>query len=174
MPEESGGGGVDGEVEGFPEVAAESNAEIRSGHNDGDDVEGGGADGVFERLAGGVYGIEQIDHAEFCGLVEEQNDGMDNGEGEGDVAGDIVKAKIIEAAMRPLADGAVAENHERAEEHVEGDGADGGEADVGGEVEDGDVERHRVVGRKRANQGNAKERQMLRGKVSCGPGPRGT
>ena len=81
MPEEGGGGDVDREVEGFPCAAAEADAEIGRGHHDGDDVERGGADGVFERLAGGVDGIEEIDDAEFCGFVEEENDGMDYGEG---------------------------------------------------------------------------------------------
>jgi hypothetical protein len=36
--------------------------------------------------------------------------------------------------MWPRAVGAVAEGHEQREEHVEGDGADGGEADVSGTV----------------------------------------
>jgi len=59
---------------------------------------------------------------------------VDDGERECEVAGDVVPAKIVEPAVRPLADGAIAEDHQRAEEHVEGDGAHGGEADVGGEV----------------------------------------
>jgi len=41
----------------------------------------------------------------------------------------------------PVADGAVAEGHHDAEEHVDGDGGYGGKADVGGEIEDGDVHR---------------------------------
>ena len=139
VPEEGGGGGVHREVEGFPEAAAEADAEVRGGDHDGDDVEGGGADGVFEWLAGGVNGVEEIDYAEFCGFVEEENDGVDDREGERDVAGNIVEAEIVEAVMRKLADRAVAENHQRAEEHVEGDGANGGQADVSGEIEKGEV-----------------------------------
>src|SRR2546429_1928521 len=41
--------------------------------------------------------------------------------------------------MRPRAVGAVAEGHEQSEEHVEGDGADGREADVGRKVQDGEA-----------------------------------
>jgi hypothetical protein len=102
-----------------------------------------------------VDGVEEIDYAEFCGFVEEKNDGMDYGEGQGDVAGNVVKAEIVEVAVRPLADGAVAEDHQGAEKHVERDGAYGGEADVGREVQDGDVEWHWVVGRKCERKGNA-------------------
>ena len=126
MPEEGGGGDVDGEVEGFPEAATEANAEIRRDDDDGDYVKGYGADGVFEGLAGGVDGVEEIADAELRGFVEEKNDGMEDGEGEGGVAGEVVQAEIVEVAMRPLADGAVAEGHQGAEEHVEGDGAYGG------------------------------------------------
>ena len=79
MPEEGGGGDVDGEVEGFPEAAAEADAEIGSDDDDGDYVEGCGADSVFEGLAGGVDGVEEIEDAELRGFVEEKNDGMDYG-----------------------------------------------------------------------------------------------
>jgi hypothetical protein len=47
-----------------------------------------------------------------------------------------VNAEIIEAVMGPGSVRAVAEGHEQAQEHVQGDGSDGGEAGVGGEVED--------------------------------------
>jgi hypothetical protein len=154
VPEEGGGGDVDGEVEGFPEAAAEADAEIGGDHHDGDYVEGYGADGVFEGLAGEMDGVEEIADAELRGFVEEENDGMENGQGEGGVAGEVVQAEIVEAAVRPLADGAVAEGHQGAEEHVEGDGSYGGEADVGGEVQDG---WHWVVGRAGGRKGNARE-----------------
>src|SRR5882724_2135197 len=37
--------------------------------------------------------------------------------------------------MRPRAMGAVAEGHKQSQEHIRGDSADGGETDVGGEVQ---------------------------------------
>jgi hypothetical protein len=126
VPEEGGGSDVDGEVKGFLETAAEADAEIGSDDHDGDYVEGDGADGVFEGLAGGVDGVEEIADAELRGFVEEKNDGMDDGQGERGVAGEVVQAEIVEMAMRPLADGAVTKCHQGAEEHVEGDGSYGG------------------------------------------------
>jgi hypothetical protein len=78
--------------------------------------------------------VEEIDEPKFCRLVKQKNDGMKNGEGEGEITGDVVQAEIVQAAMRPVADGAVTERHQRAEQHVEGDGSYGGQADVGGEV----------------------------------------
>ena len=63
---------------------------------------------------------------------------MEKRDDEGDVAGPVVEAEIVEAAMRPVAHGAVAEGHHDPEKHVDGDGADSDEADVGGEIEEGD------------------------------------
>jgi len=126
VPEEGGSGNVDREVKGFPEAAAESDAKVGGDYYYSDYVEGDGADGVFERLAGGVDGIEEIEDAELGGFVEEKNDGVQDGEGERGVSGKIVQAEIVEAAMGPLANGTVAEDHQGAEEHVEGDSAYGG------------------------------------------------
>src|SRR5207302_1339415 len=139
VPEERGGGEVNGEVEGLPEAASEADAEVRSGGDEGNHVEGGRADGVLERLAGGMQRIEKINDAELGGFVQEKNEGMEHREREGEIAGNDVQTEIVQATMRPLADGTIAEDHQRAEEHVGGDGSYGGEADVSGEVQDGDV-----------------------------------
>ena len=48
--EEGRGGQVDTEVESFPGAAVELNAEIGRDDDEGDGVEGDGADGVLERL----------------------------------------------------------------------------------------------------------------------------
>lgn len=50
-----------------------------------------------------------------------------------------MEAEIVEAVMRPVADGAVAKGHHDAEQDVNGDGGYGREAEVGGEVEEGDL-----------------------------------
>jgi len=47
-----------------------------------------------------------------------------------------VNPEIVKPVMGPGAVGAVAECHEQSQEHVGGDGADGDEADVCGEVQD--------------------------------------
>jgi len=51
---------------------------------------------------------------------------MEDRDDQGDVAGPVVEAEIVEAVMGPIAEGAVAEGHHYAEEHVDGDGGDGG------------------------------------------------
>jgi len=81
-----------------------------------------------------VDGVEDVEDAEVGGLVEEKNDGMDDDEEEGEVAGPVVEAEIVEATVGPVADGAVAEGHQGAEEDVEGDGGYGGQAEIGGEI----------------------------------------
>lgn len=141
VPEEGDGAEVDGEVERFPEAAAELNAEIGSEDHEGDDVEGDGADGVFERLLRRMDGINDIEDAKFWRLVEEQNYGVENREGQGKIAGPVVQLEIIETAMGPVAYRAVTEDHQHAEEHVDGDGADSDETEIGGEVEDGNGHR---------------------------------
>lgn len=64
---------------------------------------------------------------------------MQKRDDEGDVASPVVEEEIVEAAMWPIADGAVTKGHHHAEEHVDRDGANGGEADVGGEIEEGKI-----------------------------------
>lgn len=63
-----------------------------------------------------------------------------------------MQAEIIKAMMRPLADGAVPESHHRAQQHVESHGAHGREADVGGEIQEGEVYGHREFGRNRRDK----------------------
>lgn len=138
VPEEGDGPEIDGEVERFPEAAAELNAEIGCEDHEGEDVEGDGADGVFERLLRRMDGIDDIEDAKFWRLVDEQNYGVENRENQGEIAGPVVQLEIIETAMRPVAHRAVTKDHQNAEEHVDGDGANCDETEIGGEVEDGD------------------------------------
>ena len=70
--EEGGGGEIDGEVEGFPCAAAELDAEVGGDDDEGEDVEGDGADGVFEGLLRGMDGVDEIEDAEFWSFVQEQ------------------------------------------------------------------------------------------------------
>lgn len=141
VPEEGDGAEVDGEVERFPEAAAELNAEIGSDDHEGEDVEGDSADGVFERLLRRMDGIDDIEDTKFWRLVEEQDDGVENRENQGEIAGPVVQLEIIETAMGPVAHRAVTKDHQHAEEHVDGDGADSDETEIGGEVEDGNGHR---------------------------------
>lgn len=60
VEEQRGSGEVDAEMEGFPKVAAEAKTEIRSNHNEGQEVEGDGANRVFERLAGRVDRVDEV------------------------------------------------------------------------------------------------------------------
>lgn len=147
VPEEGDGAEVDGEVERFPEAAAELNAEIGSEDHEGDDVEGDGADGVFERLLRRMDGIDDIEDAKSWRLVEEQDDGVENREKQGEIAGPVVQLEIIEAAMGPVAHRAITKDHQHAEEHVDGDSANSDETQIGGEVEDGNG--HRVTAERR-------------------------
>ena len=91
-------------------------------------------------------GVDEIRDAEAGGFVEEQYHRMEDGHRQRDVAGPVVKAEVVEAVMRPGTMGAVAEGHEQAQEHIQGDEADGGEAGVGGEVQNCQVHGHHELG----------------------------
>ena len=71
VEEQGGGGEVDGEMEGLPEVAAEAKTEIRSDDNEGQEVERDGANRVFDRLAGRVDRIDEVPKAKAWVFVEQ-------------------------------------------------------------------------------------------------------
>jgi hypothetical protein len=137
VEEQSGGGEIDAEMEGFPKVAAEAKTEIRGNDNEGQEVECDGANRVFQRLAGRVDGVDEVQKAKVRVFVDEQDGGMQERNRESDVAGPIVEAEVVESAMGPGAVRAIPKGHEHSEKQVQRDRADGQEPDVGREVEDG-------------------------------------
>lgn len=137
VKEQRGGGEIDAEMEGFPKVAAQAKAEKGSNDNEGQEVERDGTNRVFQRLAGRVDGVGQVQKTKARIPVDEQDRWMQERQRESHVAGPIVEAEVVEAVMRPAAMGAVAKGHEHSEEQVQHDRANGHQADVGREVEDG-------------------------------------
>lgn len=127
-------------------MSPKADAQVGSDDDKGKQVESGGADGVVEGLGRRMYRVNEVEEAKAWIFVKEQNQGMKDGNGQGNVPGPVVKPEIVESVMRPGAVGAIAESHEQAEEKVEGDGADGGEADVSGEIQDSDACRPHEIG----------------------------
>src|SRR5690348_2872809 len=136
MKEKRGCREVDAEVERLPETAAHAQAKVGSDDDESQQAERGGADGVFQRLARRMDGIEQVQKTKARLLVEKQDRRVGEREGKRGIAGPIVQTKIIEAAMGPGAVGTVAKSQEHAENEVQSDGADRGQSNVGGKVED--------------------------------------
>src|SRR5689334_6506665 len=60
MKEKSGRCEVDAEVKRLPHMASQLETQIRSNDNEGEEVEGNGADRVFKRLAGRVDRVEKV------------------------------------------------------------------------------------------------------------------
>jgi hypothetical protein len=137
MKEESGGCEIDAEMERLPQVPPQPNTEVRSDDHKGEEIEGNGANGVFERLAGRVDRVEQVHNAKARVFVQKQNGRMQKRHRKSDIAGPIVEPEIVEPMMRPRALRAVAESHEHPEQKVQSNHANGNKADVGGKVEDG-------------------------------------
>jgi hypothetical protein len=137
VEEQSRGGEIDGEMEGFPKVATEAKTEIGSNDNEGQEVERDGATRVFQRLAGRVDRVEEVLKAKAWVFVDKQDGGMQDRHRESNVAGAIVEAEVVESAMRPRTMWAVPKGHEHSEEQVQHDCTHGHKADIGGEVEDG-------------------------------------
>ena len=65
-------------MESFPGAAAKLNAEVGSDDHERNDVESEGADGVFERLLGGVDGVNDVEDAKLWRFVEEQWERMED------------------------------------------------------------------------------------------------
>src|SRR5258705_3131158 len=126
-------------MERLPKMAAKTKAHVGSDHDKREQVEGDGADGVVEGLGWRMDRIDEVEDAKGGSFAEEQDHRMEDGNEQRDVAGPVVDAEIIEAVMRPGAMRAVAEGHQQAQQHGQGDGADSGEAYVSREVEDGDA-----------------------------------
>ena len=131
VPEERGGSEINGEMEGLPKMAAKTKAHVGSDDDKGEQVQSNGADGVIEGLGRGMYRVDEVEDAEGRIFVQEEDGRVKDRKREDEVAGQVVKAKIIEAAVRPGAVRTVAKGHEQSQEHVQGDGADSGEADIG-------------------------------------------
>lgn len=64
-------GEIDAEMEGFPKEAAEAKTEIRSNHNEGQEVERDGANRVFQRLAGRVRRVDEVHKPKTWVFVEQ-------------------------------------------------------------------------------------------------------
>ena len=135
VSEEAGGCGVSEVMKELPEMASQLDAIEGSDDDDDEEIESGGADGVFERLKGGPEGEGDIEEAEGGATVQKQRKRMEYGEGECGIAGPAMNAKNVEAAVRPVADGAVASENHQADEDVGGGESHGDEADVCGNIE---------------------------------------
>ena len=87
---------------------------------------------------------EDVGEAEVRRAEEEQDRGVGEGGSDGDVGGPLVEREEVDGPVGPEACGAVAQADEGAEDEVDGDGADGEEAEVGAEVEECQAE-HRLL-----------------------------
>ena len=76
VEQQRGSGEIDAEMEGFPKVAAEAKTEIRSNHNEGQEVERDGANRVFKRLAGRVDRVDEVHKPKTWVFVAQQDGRM--------------------------------------------------------------------------------------------------
>ena len=161
--EESGSSGVSEVVEKLPEVASELDAVKRSDDNDEKEIESGGADGVFEGLKRRPYGEGNVGEAKSRAEVEKKRERMERGEGQSGIAGPAMDAKNVEAAVRPVADGAVASENHQADEDVGGGESDGDEANVCGYIEHRHAKQLRTLVPRGCAEVNVKTREWRRG-----------
>jgi hypothetical protein len=122
-------------VEVSPEGAADAGAQERGDEDEYEKVEGGGSGEIEFGLQRGLDREEDVKDAEVRRVEEEQDEGMGEGEEEGAVGGPLMEEEDIEVAMRPVADRAVAQGDEKAEEEIDGDGSDGAEAKICAEIQ---------------------------------------
>lgn len=130
---------INSEVKRLPCAAAKLNPKIGSDYHQGHYVKGDGTDAVFQRLLRRTDWIDQVDDAKMWRLVEEKHDGMNDSEEESDIACPIVEPEIVEAAMRPGANRAIAKGHQHAEKRVDRECSDGDKAEICRQIEKSDV-----------------------------------
>ena len=135
VSEEAGSRGVGEVMEKFPEVASELDAVEGSDDDDDEQIERGGADGVFKRLKRRPHGKSNIHEAERRARVQKQRKRMEACEGERGVTGPAMNAKNVEAPVRPVAHRAIASKNHQADEDVGGGESNGDEAEIGRYVE---------------------------------------
>jgi len=139
MKEKGRRGEIDAEMKSLPQVAAQPKTEVRSHDHKGEEIEGNGADSVFERLAGRVDRVNEVLHAKARALVQKQNGRMQQRHRKSDIAGPIVEPEIVEPMMGPGAIRAIPKRHQHPEQKVQSNDADGYEADIGRKVDDGEA-----------------------------------
>lgn len=76
MKEKSGSREIDAEMKRLPKVAAQPKAKVRSEDYESEEIEGNGPNRVFERLAGGVDWIDEVQDAKAWVLVQQQDGRM--------------------------------------------------------------------------------------------------
>jgi len=137
MKEKSHGGGIDAEMKRLPQMPAQPETKVRSDDHEGEEIEGNGTNGVFERLAGRVDRVEKVHDAKPRVFVQKQNGRMQKRYRKSDIARPIVEPEIVEPMVRPGAMRAIPKRHQHPEQKVQSNHANGYEADIGGKVEDG-------------------------------------
>ena len=139
VKEKSGGSEIDAEMKRLPQMAPQPETNVRSDDHEGEEIEGDGADGVFERLAGRVDRVEKVHDAKARVFVQKQNRGMQKRYRKSDIARPIVEPEIVEPTMGPGTVRAIPKRHEHSEEQIQSNHADRNEPDIGGKVEDGEA-----------------------------------
>ncbi len=78
MEEQSRGSEIDAEVEGLPKPASQTKPQKRSDDHESEEVKSDGADSVFQRLAGGMDGVDEVQKAKARIFVQKQDCWMKN------------------------------------------------------------------------------------------------
>jgi hypothetical protein len=135
VQEKQDGCGEDEVVEVSPKGAADAGAQERGDEDEHEEVEGGGSGEIEFGLQRGLDGEENVKNPEVRRADEEEDEGMSEGEEDGAVGGPLMEEEDVDMAMGPVADRAVAQGDEEAEEEIDGDGSDGAEAKISAEIQ---------------------------------------
>ena len=76
MEKQSGGREINAEMERLPQMAAQPKTQIRCNDNESDETKGGSANRIFERLAGRVNRVDEVQQAEARVFVQKQDGRM--------------------------------------------------------------------------------------------------
>src|SRR5215472_9941907 len=107
MKEEGSRTEVNGEMEGLPKPATQSNPEVGGDDNGGDQVKGNGPECVFDRLAWGAHRISDGGKREPWAVIQEQNQGMQHRRRQRNISTPSVQTEVVKLAVWPESERAV-------------------------------------------------------------------
>jgi len=109
---------VDEKVQQLPIAPHEFLPVVRRGQDDGKDIGGDCADGIFKGLQGWMYRDEDVVQPKAVSVYEEKNQRMNDDRREENVGGPVMNGEDVEAAVGPESNGAVTDRDQKPKQNV--------------------------------------------------------
>ncbi|ACO32916.1 Sodium/potassium/calcium exchanger 1, putative [Acidobacterium capsulatum ATCC 51196] len=127
-------------VQAAPQAAGHAVAQHGRADHHKEQVEGDGSQHVDGGLQGRVDGHQKVEEAEVRAGGQQQDGRVQKQRDQRQIGGPAMEREVVPMAVGPVPHGTVAHGDEHAQQQVDGNEPDGGQADVSAEIENGDSE----------------------------------